>query len=209
MAKPSDTSNAATRRHYRRKPTAVRLPLELSSTDDVELALRQLGDTLRRIDKITGERDARAAKIQSRFEIEYGPLARNARETSQKILQYAEDHRNELTKAQAQKFATFIQGRVRWQQSTRLNVADDVAHIIAVLKEHGLYDQFVRVTEELDRQALLQERNRASWQDIEGLAVHERELFYIEPKDTDLFTRFDPDLSDHPWNLDRRKKKIR
>lgn len=208
MAARKAAPKARQRKRLADKRSGPNLPPELSSPEDVEIALRSLGDTLRGIEKITQKRDTRTARIQEQFETEYAPLAYRSRDIARKILRYAEAHRGELTRAHARKFAAFIQGKVRWQQSSRLDVAVDAAQIIAALKAQNLYEKFVRVSEDLDRQALLQERNRASWKEIEGLAVHERELFYIEPTDTELFVRHDPDLKEQPWNLDRKKKKV-
>ncbi|MBI2984642.1 MAG: host-nuclease inhibitor Gam family protein [Candidatus Kerfeldbacteria bacterium] len=130
--------------------------------DDAELQLQQ---------------ELSAARQRAHERVE--PHVCRAQALANALFDWAQTNRSELTDNDRLKTVDLVTGVLRWYRtppSVRLTKKEEV--VIATLKKLG-FVQFIRVIEEIDREALLREREVASR--IQGIRFGQDEIFAIKP----------------------------
>jgi phage host-nuclease inhibitor protein Gam len=136
------------------KTKAAALPVP-QSHDEVANAIFKIGEYDRQIGLLDiGCKDA-LAKVKQTFEEQSQPVERLREMLIASVVTYCEAHRLELTNQGKTKTASFTSGKVSWRaRPPKCSLPKDQSILLNWLKEFG-HKKFIRVTEEVSREALL------------------------------------------------------
>jgi phage host-nuclease inhibitor protein Gam len=177
-------------RKTRTKTAAPNLPVP---QDDAQArsAILEIGRERREVDRLKAAMNDEIAAIKARYGAQAEPHRERETALTEGLAIFAEANRARLTDGEKRKHALFSTGRIGWRTkvaTVRANpkaagVADE-AGLIAKLRDLGLA-RFVRVKEELNREAMREEKAVASA--VAGITVgSEGEDFWVEPDDDAL-----------------------
>ena len=140
-----------------------------------ELLLGQIGTDQKRINAIESELKTQIEKLKKEAGKKLNPLVSRRGRMINALFAFANPRKEELTeKVRSVVLGTGIFG---WRMSTpRVEIDGSEEDIIAILKDMD-QDRFVRVIEELDRQALLAERPS-----IPRIGYRQNDEFFVVPK---------------------------
>lgn len=154
------------------------------SLDDVNAAVAEIGRCQRERDRVQAAMNDALADTRTRFEAQAKPHADRISELSRGVAAYCEAHRDELTRSGKVKTARLATGEVSWRMRPPSVVPrGGLANVIETLKKLKL-TRFLRVKEELDKDAILAEPDAIAG--IKGLAISQKEDFVIKPDSTEL-----------------------
>ena len=161
---------------------AVQIP---QSREDCTGYIATIGRHQRERERIQTSMNDELADIRMRYEEQARPHAEAIKELSQGVQLWCETMRETLTLGGKTKTVNLAAGEVRWRTRPPRVAPQGVKleTIIDALKSEGL-TQFVRVKEELNKEAIL--ANPAAVAHIRGLAIKQGEDFIILPFETNL-----------------------
>ncbi|AWW56557.1 host-nuclease inhibitor Gam family protein [Pasteurella multocida] len=147
--------------------------------DEVEVAIKEIGDLNREMERLAIEQNDRLAQITE----EYAPLMNIIKEQLQPkqeaVQAWCESHRDELTQNGKTKTANFNTGDVQWRArppSVQIRGAESVLESLRTL---GL-NRFIRTKEEPNKEAMLNEPELAAT--VAGVTIRKGvEDFVITP----------------------------
>lgn len=151
--------------------------------EQVTDAIAEIGRRQRDRDRIQAAMNDEIAAIKQRYEEQARPHAESINDLSKGVQTWCEAHRHELTDAGKVKTASLASGEIRWRTtppSCSIKAADKV---MEALRAMGL-GRFLRVKEEIDKQAILAEPEAV--EHIKGITIKQREEFVIVPFETEL-----------------------
>jgi len=165
-------------------PAAVKgLPIKKEvpqNPEELNEALGKYFSAKRKLKGLKTRLGARLQKIKDQYGLKMKPVEEEIKMLSEGIQISSEAHRAEFT-ADGTKSRKFRNGTVGWRLGNWKHIiSTSDEEIIAQLKEKGLYDKYVIVTEELDVQKLVRDRDALRGQ-IDGLSFDQEERFYIDP----------------------------
>jgi phage host-nuclease inhibitor protein Gam len=166
------------------KSAGSNLPVPQDDSEARE-AIREIGDLNRDALRIEAEMNDKIAALQQ----EYGGLVAPIRETAlakqEGLKMFCEVNRERLTKGGKVKYARFATGEVSWRlrpAKVSIRGKDDV---IAAIKASRLGKKFLRVKEDVNKEAMLEDRATAAA--IQGVTIgSDGEDFIVEPFETEL-----------------------
>lgn len=123
------------------------------------------------------------AAVRARHEAEAAVWTDELKVLCKRVQSYCEAHRVELTDGGKRKFFRFGSGEIQWRNRPPSVSVRAVEAVIESLKKLGL-GRFVRVREEIDKEAVLKEPDVA--QQVKGLTIGAAEDFVVKPWDTEL-----------------------
>lgn len=135
--------------------------MRLQSRDDVEVAIKQIGDLQRQLEQTAIEQNNELAAITEKFAPKLTALKEQIEPVQQAVQAWCESRRDELTQNGKTKTGSFNTGEVQWRQrppSVAIRGADSV---IESLKTLGLM-RFIRTKEEVNKEAMLNEPELAA-----------------------------------------------
>lgn len=155
--------------------------------DEVETAIKVIGDLNREIERLAIEQNDRLAAITE----EYAPLINDIKAKAKPIMEavqaWCESHRDELTNNGKTKTGTFNTGEVQWRQrppSVGIRGTDSVLESLHTL---GL-TRFIRTKEEINKEAMLNEPELAAT--VAGVTIKTGvEDFVVTPFEQDVAGR--------------------
>nr|DAR93729.1 MAG TPA: host-nuclease inhibitor protein [Caudoviricetes sp.] len=131
------------------------------SRDDIEVAIKEVGDLNRELDRLAIEQNDQLAAITEK----YAPLINAIKEQltpkQDAIQAWCESHRDELTNNGKTKTGTFNTGEVQWRQRPPSVGIRGVDSVLDSLKMRG-FTQFIRIKEEINKEAMLNEPDTAA-----------------------------------------------
>lgn len=149
------------------------------SHDDCAEFINQIGRLSREITTTQAAMNDEIAAITDRYTTAFTPLQEHIKTLTAGVQSYCEANRDELTLNGKTKTGQFVTGTVQWRQKPPSVVARGVDAVIETLKQFGL-SRFVRVKEELNNEAILNEPAAVSG--IAGLSIKSGvEDFVIQP----------------------------
>lgn len=153
----------------------------LSAVADAELRISVI---LRKINEYTISAESERQAVNEREAALIGPLQKKALDLGICIHAYAEDNRADLTEDGARSVVELPKraGVIQWQRSPPSVSIDDVDTVISNIKRLGFL-QFIRIKEEINKEALLQDEDRADT--ISGVSIVRGEKFTIKPNGID------------------------
>lgn len=135
--------------------------VRLQSRDDVEVAIKQIGDLQRQLEQTAINQNNELAAITEKYAPILTALKEQIEPIQMAVQAWCESRRDELTQNGKTKTGSFNTGEVQWRQrppSVAIRGADSV---IEALKTHGLI-RFVRTKEEINKEAMLNEPELAA-----------------------------------------------
>lgn len=153
------------------------------SLDEVNNAIAEIGVAQRERDRIAADMNDSLAATREAWEAQAAPYAARIKELTASVQLYCEAHRDELTQHGKTKTARLAAGEVSWRLRPPSVAVRGVELVIDAFKRLGL-NRFVRVKEELNKEAVLAEPEIAD--QVKGLSVSQGEDFVIKPWDTQL-----------------------
>lgn len=158
--------------------------VRLQSRDDVEVAIKQIGDLQRQLEQTAINQNNELAAITEKYAPILTALKEQLEPLQTAVQAWCESRRDELTQNGKTKTGSFNTGEVQWRQrppSVAIRGADSV---IDALKTHGLI-RFIRTKEEINKEAMLNEPELAAT--IAGVTIKTGvEDFVITPFEQEL-----------------------
>ena len=167
-----------------RKPavkTAARsLP---QSKEEVDKQVARVGEIQRQLETVRINLDEAIAAAKVKAVAEAGPLESEMAKLVDGISAYCEVHRGELTDGGRIKTVKLRNGELRWRLTPPAVTLRNVKQIVVNLKGLGL-NRFIRIKEEVDKEAMLREPELAK--SIRGVSITQREEFVVVPAETQV-----------------------
>ena len=165
------------------KAPAMDLPVP-QSREDAAQQLARIGELARAAGGIEREMNDALAKIKADAEAKSTPLANEGARLLAGLEVWCASHRDQLTEGGKVKSADLGTGVVGWRlRNAKVNLRD-AAKVLDAIKERRL-SQFIRTTEEVNKQAMLD--NPALANTIPGVKVASAgENFFAEPFQAEL-----------------------
>ncbi|WP_439258283.1 host-nuclease inhibitor Gam family protein [Lonepinella sp. BR2271] len=158
--------------------------VRVQSREEVEIAIKQLGDKQRELQRLTTAQNDEIAVITERYAEPLQALKGEIGDQQQAIQAWCESHRDELTLNGKQKTGYFNTGEVQWRTnppSVRITKADQV---VENLKTLGMLE-FIRTKEEINKDAILLDPEKAKT--VNGISIKSGvEEFVIKPFEQDV-----------------------
>lgn len=158
--------------------------VRLQSRDDVEVAIKQIGDLQRQLEQTAINQNNELAAITEKYAPILTALKEQIEPIQMAVQAWCESRRDELTQNGKTKTGSFNTGEVQWRQrppSVAIRGADSV---IEALKTHGLI-RFIRTKEEVNKEAMLNEPELAGT--VAGVTIKTGvEDFVITPFEQEL-----------------------
>ncbi|MDH2927329.1 host-nuclease inhibitor Gam family protein [Lonepinella koalarum] len=158
--------------------------LRVQSRDEVEVAIKQLGDKQRELQRLVTYQNDEITAITASYAEPLQVLKNEISHQQQAIQAWCESHRDELTQNGKQKTGYFNTGEVQWRTnppSVRITKADQV---IENLKTLGMLE-FIRTKEEINKDAILLDPEKA--RTVNGIAIKSGVgEFVIKPFEQDV-----------------------
>ncbi|RRD90090.1 host-nuclease inhibitor Gam family protein [Conchiformibius steedae] len=161
--------------------------LSNQSKQDIIDAIKQIGDISREVKRQEAEMNDGIAALQQQYAEATAPLNAQMEELQKTVQVWCEANRDALTDNGSVKSADLVTGTVKWRNNPPSVRVTGTAAVLALLKANPDLERFVRVKEEVNKDAVLNERDKFDSGQVPGLKIVEgREYFVIEPHDQDL-----------------------
>lgn len=158
--------------------------IALQTADDVALAIKRIGDLEREQVRLSTLQADEKAAVDEKYTAQIHALKEQVQPLQQAVQAYCESRRDELTNGGKQKTAYFTTGEVQWRAKPPAVKISSVAKVIEAIKNTGFL-QFLRVKEEINKEALLADPKTAC--SINGISIRENEEeFVIKPNDEEI-----------------------
>ncbi len=155
--------------------------------DDSEAreAIREIGDLNREVLRIEAEMNDQIAALQQEHGARAAPLRKQATARIEGLRMYAEANRDRLTNGGKVKYHRFATGEISWRlRPAKVTIRGKDA-VIAAIKAARLGKKFLRVREDISKEAMLEDRVTAAA--IKGVTIgSDGEDFIVEPFETEL-----------------------
>lgn len=129
--------------------------------------LRQIGEVNRAIARIEADMNDIIARAKSDAETAATPLRDQVRSLMDGLRTWCEANRSSLTDGGKRKFGDLGTGKIEWRQRPPRVVIRGVDEVLARIRTLGL--PFIRTTEEIDKEAMLREPDKARL--IQGVSI--------------------------------------
>lgn len=150
--------------------------------DEVNAAIAEIGMLQRERLRIEAEMNDELAAVKARYDAEAKAPGERLAELAKGVQLYCEANRVALTKDGKVKFHTFATGEVKWRMTPFAVSLKNVAEVLALLKAKGLR-QYIRTKEDVDKEALLTDREKLA-EPIKGVNFVQKEEFSIVPAES-------------------------
>lgn len=151
--------------------------------EDVVSAIAEIGRLQRERDRIQAEMNDELSRVRERFEEMAHPYAEKIRQLSAGVQVWCEANRAELTVQGKTKTVNLSSGEVKWRMRPPKVVLRGVEMVLESLRLRGL-ERFIRVKEEINKEAILAEPEAVS--QVKGISIARGEDFVIIPFETKL-----------------------
>ena len=145
--------------------------------------VREIGEAQRAINGIEGHLNSVVERLRERAMERSQPHAEQIELLRDGLYAFAEAHRDELTESGKRKSVDVTTGTFGWRMTPPTVSLRNVKKIIAKLKELKL-TRFIRVKEEVDKEAMLREPDVASG--VKGVSIAQHEDFFIKPAELEV-----------------------
>jgi len=155
--------------------------------DDSEAreTIREIGDLNREVLRIEAEMNDKIAALQQEYGARVAPLRERATAMIEGLRMFAEVNRDRLTRGGKVKYHRFATGEISWRlRPARVTIRGKDA-VIEAIKAARLGKRFLRVREDINKEAMLEDRATAAA--IKGVTIgSDGEDFLVEPFETEL-----------------------
>lgn len=155
--------------------------------DDSEAreTIREIGDLNREVLRIEAEMNDKIAALQEEYGARVAPLRESATAKIEGLRMFAEVNRDRLTRGGKVKFHKFATGEISWRlRPAKVTIRGKDA-VIEAIKAARLSKKFLRVKEDINKEAMLEDRATAAA--LAGVTIgSDGEDFLVEPFETEL-----------------------
>lgn len=167
----------------RMKTKSHNIPVPQDDSEARE-AIREIGDLNRSVLRIEAEMNDRIAGLQQEYGEKAAPLREAALAKIEGLRTFAEANRDRLTGGKV-KFYRFATGMISWRLRPAKVTIRGAEAVIETIKAAGLGQRFLRIKEEVNKEAMLEDRAAATA--IRGVIIgSDGEDFIVEPFETEL-----------------------
>ncbi len=169
-------------RKVKTKATNVPVPQDDSEARE---AIREIGDLNREVLRIEAEMNDRIAALQQEYGARVAPLREQALTKQEGLRMFCEANRARLTNGGKVKYHRFATGEISWRlRPARVTIRGKEA-VITAIKAARLGKKFLRVREDINKEAMLEDRVTAAA--IKGVTIgSDGEDFIVDPFETEL-----------------------
>ncbi len=155
------------------------------SRDEVVRAIRHLGALQGERQRRKADMDADLQKIKQDFAGIIEPINDKMKELLAGIHTYCEAHRDELTDGGRSKTVRLPSGEISWRNRPPSVRIRNNGQVIDAIKRLGLGREFLRITEQISKEAMLGDLEKANG--ITGVTIGSAgEDFVVKPAEIDL-----------------------
>lgn len=166
------------------KAKASNLPIPRDDSE-ARSAIREIGELQREIARIEHDLNDKIAALQDRYGATVEPLNERLMAMTEGLKMFCEVNRDRLTGGGRVKFSRFSTGEVSWRNRPAKVTLRKIENVIAEIKRLKLGGQFLRTKEEINKDAMLE--NRALAVTIAGVSIgSDGEDFIVAPYETEL-----------------------
>lgn len=166
------------------KTTGANLPVPQDDSAAREV-VREIGDLNREVVRIEAEMNDKIAALQQEYGERVAPLREAAQAKTEGLKMFCEVNRDRLTKGNKVKFHRFATGEISWRLRPAKVTIRGKDTVIEAIKAARLGRKFLRVKEDINKEAMLEDR--ATAQAISGVTIgSDGEDFIVEPFETEL-----------------------
>jgi phage host-nuclease inhibitor protein Gam len=140
--------------------------------------LSQIGKEKREIEKIQAKLNAEVEGLKLSAVAKAKPRQRRIEELIKGLFVFAEMNRDALTEHGKRKTVRVPTGTFGWRMTPRSVTLRNVESILKKLKSFGL-ERFIRIKEEVDKEAMLREPDTAKT--VKGVSISQHEEFVAKP----------------------------
>lgn len=151
------------------------------SREQVVSAIAEIGRRERERTRIETEMNEEIAAIKERYEEMARPHIEAVKALTAGVQIWCEANRSELTHGGKVKRASLETGEVRWRTTPPRVIVRGADQVIEQLRSFGL-DRFIRIKEEVNKEAVLAEPDSVIV--VKGITIAQSEDFVVEPFET-------------------------
>lgn len=169
--------------------TRIKQPAIAAAQDRAEVTahIRRIGDLQREVKRLETEAGDKKAAIEEEYAALAAPYCQEILALSESVAAFCEAHKDELTEQGKTKTVDFVTGLVKWRIRPPSVKVTGVAAVLAWLKDKTAYAQFVRTKHEIDKDAILNQKERFADGQVPGIKIVSGvEDFVIEPTEQEL-----------------------
>ena len=169
--------------------TRIKQPAIAAAQDKAEVSayIRQIGDLQREIKRLETEAGDKKSAIEQEYAERAAPLCKAVMDLSESVAAYCEAHKDELTENGKTKTVDFTTGLIKWRIRPPSVKVTGVAAVLAWLSEKSAFAEFVRTKQEIDKDAILNQKERFADGQVPGIKIVSGvEDFVIEPTEQEL-----------------------
>ncbi len=149
------------------------------SKEEAARFVREIGEANRQIARIEADMNDELARVKEEAHAAAAPLGDRVRSLTEGLRTWCEANRATLTDGMKRKWGDLGTGKIEWRLAPPKVTIKGVEAALAAIKTLGL-NQFLRVKEEINKEAMLQEPEKARL--VPGVTIgSEGENFAVEP----------------------------
>lgn len=157
------------------------------SKDEVIGFIREIGDRSREVKRLETAMNDGIAQLQEQYANDSASHNQRISELSAAVQQWCEANRNELTENGRVKSADLVTGIIKWRNDPPKVSVTGVQAVLALLKADPTLKRFIRSKDEINKEAILNEREKFDKGQVAGVKIVDGiEQFVIEPHDQTL-----------------------
>lgn len=157
------------------------------SKDEVMSMIREIGDLSREVKRLEVSMNDGIAGLQEQYAEQSAPHHHRISELSAAVQQWCEANRDTLTDNGRVKFADLVTGQIKWRNDPPKVSVTGVQAVLALLRNDPELSRFIRSKDEINKEAILNERDKFDKGQVAGLRIVDgKEQFVIEPHDQQL-----------------------
>lgn len=143
-----------------------------------------IGREQREVDRIQTELNEEIEKLKAKTMAGLAPHEEKIDRLVEGLHAFAENQKAALTKDGKRKTVPLPTGEFGWRITPPAVTISNRETVLANIKALGLVDRFIRIKEELDKEAMLKEPDLA--QTIKGVSITQREEFVVKPSELEI-----------------------
>ncbi|MDO4434713.1 MAG: host-nuclease inhibitor Gam family protein [Alysiella sp.] len=167
--------------------TKTQAVIGCQSRDEAVEAIKRIGDLVRDKDRVQAALNDQVAELQKQADEAVAPLTAEIEQLEEAVKVWATAHRDALTDNGKVKFADLTTGIIRWRNNPPKCTVSGVDAVLALLENNPIFERFIRVKKEVNKEAVLNEPEFFTAHPVAGLKIVQgKEFFVIEPHNQEL-----------------------
>lgn len=171
----------------KKSKTKTQAVIGCQSRDQAVEAIKRIGDLSREKERIAAAMNDQVAQLQKQADEQVAPLTAEIEQLEEAVKVWATAHHDALTDGGKVKFADLTTGIIRWRNNPPKCSITGVDAVLALLENNPIFERFIRVKKEVNKDAVLNEPEFFATHPVAGLKIVQgKEFFVIEPHNQEL-----------------------